>query len=293
MNSKDFLSYHGLLTLLAAIAIWAGLVAIHDKLTPSTIAVAVCSGAFALYAIITLHTSPTSQEIDQSARLAETAHKTLKSEDFSEEYTNEVNLLAERMRTVLSKVDSQTARIYKVGVGLAILSAFAPLLSIAVYVYAPAVSEEDVKRVTNKDGSIPTNVDIVLEKDWRILLWGGSLGASFLAGATFILSIHRKQYSQSIAVANHVNRLDAIATIVRLRQSADRSGITPEMEKLFEDTIPLLLAQERIARKRKHEPAMDIRTISAIASKVLSNQATDTDRKTLGRLAARYSPNDE
>lgn len=150
----------------------------------------------------------------------------------------ELNVATERERLTMILAQSRSNRLYFIGIILMILSVFAPIASIFIYVTMnPLEPIEQLKAL----GLAPTNISNLPQKDWHILISGISFGLLFLAAARGIFRQEEQQRSTYFKLGRRITFYENIVSALRINNQLYKENEGPENTKLIEKIIDKLV----------------------------------------------------
>ena len=184
----------------------------------------------------------------QRDRIVEFEHRAEHEPDFLSALKAQLELTAERAKLLMLKAKARAGMLFSVGTGLTIISAFTPIVSIAVYVTfdpLPQTTLASLELLRTDSGELPAGLSISVAKDWRVLISGISFGFLFLAAATALFTQHRRQVEASFALAKDVDYFNALISAVEIRNRSDKEEtLSDSMSELVDGVVDKLVEKK-------------------------------------------------
>lgn len=146
-----------------------------------------------------------------------------------------LNLVIERDKLTMIKARGRSNYLFFIGTFLMILSVFAPIATIGIYMTTEPVSDNTLyllKEIRSQLGVTPQVKDIISQKDWRILLSGVSFGFLFLASARSLLRQESRQIATYINLNRRIslfeNTASALKIVEKIALDGDGDGFSRE-----------------------------------------------------------------
>lgn len=245
------------------------LMGVEVGLGPNWNALLLPVAAVAIVLILRFHhqyQTATQQVESQQTRVEEVEQQAEAEADFPTAFKAQLRLVAERARLLMVKAEARANMLYGVGTTLTVISVFAPVASIAVYVGLDPLPQsvlEALQSLRGENGELPTGISVSVAKDWRVLLSGISFGFLFLAAAAALFTQHRRQMETFFILAKDVDYFNAVVTAVEIRARSDSDSVTlsSQMESLVNQVIGQLMRRPYI---REQEPESKDGVVPAI-----------------------------
>lgn len=184
---------------------------------------------------------------EQEERIRVAEGRIEREAEFPEFLQDQLRVVAERARLVMVKAESRANMLYGVGTLLTVLSVVAPFVSVAVYITSSPLSSDTLtalESLRNDSGDYPSGITLSVQKDWRVLFSGVSIGFLFIAAAGAIFAQHRRQTQTFLGLAKDVDYFDGVVGAVQIRGRADNAELTPTMTELVDNVIAQLLKRD-------------------------------------------------
>lgn len=149
-----------------------------------------------------------------------------------------LNLVIERDKLTMIKARGRSNYLFFIGTFLMILSVFAPILTIGIYITTEPLSVDMLnllKEIKSQLGVTPQIKDIISQKDWRILLSGISFGFLFLASARSLLRQESRQIATYINLNRRISLFENTASALKI---AEKIALDGEGEGLSIESLP-------------------------------------------------------
>lgn len=185
---------------------------------------------------------------DVQVRRVREVEEALKTElGFAEFFQAQLQFVAERARLLMIKAESRANRLYAIGTILTVISVFAPVASVLIYLNLdplPSDLIETVNELRSPDGDFPDGLVISASKDWRVLLSGISFGLLFLAAAGALFAQNGRQMNTMLRLGRDVDYFDAVVSAAEIRRKAEEEELDDPMRKLVDEVVSNLLYRE-------------------------------------------------
>ena len=138
-----------------------------------------------------------------------------------------LNLVIERDKLTMIKAKGRSNYLFFIGTLLMILSVFAPIVTIGIYMTTEPISENTLtvlKHIKSELGVMPPIQNIINQKDWRILLSGISFGFLFLAAARSLLRQESRQISTYINLNRRISLFENTASALKITEKIALDG---------------------------------------------------------------------
>jgi hypothetical protein len=147
-----------------------------------------------------------------------------------------LNLVIERDKLTMIKARGRSNYLFFIGTFLMILSVFAPVVTIGIYMTTEPISYETIevlKNIKSQLGVVPSIKDIINQRDWRILLSGISFGFLFLAAARALLRQENRQITTYINLNRRISLFENTASALKIAERIALDG-----DELSIDDLP-------------------------------------------------------
>lgn len=134
---------------------------------------------------------------------------------------DQIKLNIERERLNMLLAERRANNLFSIGRFLMVLSVLAPLLSAALYLWANPLPAETVSHLKDlreaASNSLPVQLTVSVQRDWRILFAGVSIGFLFLAAARGVLTQQARQSQTFFFLAERVASYERLISVIRIR----------------------------------------------------------------------------
>lgn len=191
---------------------------------PTIIMVSVAIGALSglVTAVFGLRTETREvAEVEQRQELIKTIEERSEQATSSSVFVqDQIKLNIERERLNMLLAERRANNLFTIGRFLMVLSVLAPLFSAALYLWAnplPAEAVSHLKEMRDAAGSLPVQLTLSVQRDWRILFAGVSIGFLFLAAARGVLTQQARQSQTFFSLAERVASYERMISVIKIR----------------------------------------------------------------------------
>ena len=149
-------------------------------------------------------------------------------EEFMNFFNKQINVIIERTRLLIIKIENRMNYLFRIGVLLTLISITVPFTTIAIFV----ISDESVNESINKLNSPETEINpIIVQKDWKIMIPGISYGFLLLAAAGTVFSQYSRQMKTYTSLSKDLDYYSNIYHIIKILKYSEKKD-HPESVRL-------------------------------------------------------------
>ena len=167
---------------------------------------------------------------------------------------DQIELNVRRDRISMLRAEQRADNLFNIGRALMVISVVAPLATAATYVLLPPLPESavlNIVRLKTELGALPEGVQIAVNRDWKLLFAGVSVGFLFLAAARGVMTQQSKESETFFLLTEKLAESERLVSVLKIRMRGSPDGRVPS--ELADDIVRKLLEPRQALRVRQSQ----------------------------------------